>query len=80
MDTLPDSRSVTHLCKLNCHLCLEVQQLVSEGLCSVNGRAIAKNILFSDNGQIQSQKKQNFQVCLLCIASILVRTVTKKNV
>ena len=27
MDTLPD-RSVTHVCKPNCHLCQEVQQLV----------------------------------------------------
>ncbi|CAN5367303.1 hypothetical protein BH18THE2_BH18THE2_21670 [soil metagenome] len=26
MDTLPD-RSVTHVCKLYCHLCMEVQQL-----------------------------------------------------
>jgi len=27
MDSLPD-RSVTHVCKLNCHLCLEVQELI----------------------------------------------------
>jgi hypothetical protein len=32
MDTLPDSRSVTHLGKLYCHLCLEVQQLVADTL------------------------------------------------
>jgi hypothetical protein len=27
MDSLPD-RSVTHVCKLNCHLCMEVQELI----------------------------------------------------
>ena len=49
MDTLPD-RSVTHVCKLICHLCLEVQQLVIDQYHydSNNGEVIRYYGLYSE--------------------------------
>jgi hypothetical protein len=36
METLPD-RSATYVCKLNCHLCPEVQELIQTTLYKYNG-------------------------------------------